>query len=104
MSIYDVSIDEARARVWIMDVYTEINAVNNVLERISGAQKEMPGENDSIMSVIVKTGEATGNLWKTMTRAFQDSCNFVEDAIKRYGTVGSQVVESFEEQRKKLGY
>lgn len=104
MNGYDVSIDEARARVWMSDVYAEIGNVNMVLGRIATAQQEMPGENDSIMAAIEKTGNAAAALWKNMNHAFEESCNFMEEAIKRYAAVGSKIKESFEEQSKSLGY
>ena len=104
MGIYDVSIDEARAKIWMMDVYTEIGNVELVLDKIAAAQQEMPGENDSIMAAIEKTGKASQTLWKTMNNVFKESCRLLEDAIKRYGAVGSKIVSDFEDHSKKLGY
>lgn len=104
MSLYDLSIDEARARQWIQDVYSEVNSVELVLAKIVKAQQEMPGDGDSVIAAIDKTAETCNTVWKTMIKAFKESCGFIEEAIMRYAKAGVAAKEAFEETAKKVGY
>ena len=53
--MYDLNIDEARAKMWIDDVNNEITIVKDLLTKVSTVSTTTPQEEDDIMKGIAST-------------------------------------------------
>lgn len=99
----DISIEEAKAKQWILDVKNELSAVEIVLRNVSTSCTTVPGEDDDIMKGIVSTGEALRGFWDQMCSGFKNATNLISDAISKIGTTAGEVVSDINNVKSKIG-
>lgn len=100
----DISIDEARAQQWILDVRNELALVEQVLEKVSKACTTTPAETDDILKGIAKTGEDLNSHWNQMCSNFQKATSNIENAIKKIGKNANDVISDINSVRSKIGH
>ena len=102
MQEFDLSIDEAKAKIWMDDVNAELSAVRSLLKKVNTATSEVVGSEDTIMTGIYKVGVAMGNAWDNMCNIFDDVQSKVASGISKIGETVSNVVEEVEAVRAKI--
>lgn len=93
----DISMDEAKAKYWILEVRNEINAVEGVLLRVSTACSSMVGDDDSIMQGVYKLGTLLEASWMNLCNTFKNAIENIGSAISTLGQKGQEVVNEVEE-------
>lgn len=93
----DRKIDHAKATAWMKDVKEEINSVEKVLKEVAGVCSEMPGDDDSFVQMIEKTGGFLNTAWDRTTSGFKNAWDKVDDVLKNIGDAGKKVAEKIEE-------
>lgn len=99
----DISIEEAKAKQWILDVKNELSLVEAVLRNVSTACTTIPGEDDDIMKGIVSTGEALREFWDQMCSGFKSATNLISDVITKIGTTAGEVVSDINSVKSRIG-
>lgn len=99
----DISIEEAKAKTWILDVKNELSAVETVLKNVSTACTTLPGEDDDIMKGIVDTGEALRSFWDQMCSGFTKATELISDAIDKIGSTAGEVVSDINNVKSRIG-
>ena len=102
MQELDLSIDEAKAKIWMDDVNSELSAVRALLKKVNTANSEVVDSDDTIMGGIYKVGVAMGNAWDKMCNIFDDVQDKVRGGIDKIGQTVSNVVEEVEAIRAKF--
>lgn len=90
----DISIDQARANMWIADVNNELEAVELVLKGVSGSLTSVAGTDDSIMEGIFKVGTAMENAWTNMCNNFKTAQSKLSQVIGRIFDAVEDVVDA----------
>lgn len=99
----DLSIDEARAQIWINDVNSELELVRGVLKKTNTAITTIPTEDDTIFQGIRKVGQTLGNVWDKVCNAFDQSKDFIGKAIQNAATAGQELAEGAQSLATKFG-
>lgn len=102
-SLADLSIDEARAQLWINDVENEIELVRGVLKKTETAIITIPTEDDTIFQGIRKAGQALENAWAKACNAYGDSKDFIRKAIQNATNAGRELAEGAQNLASKFG-
>lgn len=98
----DISIDEAKAKIWMDDVNAELAAVRSLLKKVNMANADVAGSDDTIMEGIYKVGVAMGNAWDKMCNVFDEVSGKITDGISKLGHAVQHVVEEAESIRAKI--
>ena len=93
MENLDISIDEAKAKIWMQDVNTELAAVRALLEKVNAATVEVAGSDDTIMNGIYNVGVAMGNAWTKMCSVFDQAQDNIVKSAERIGTAVQELVD-----------
>lgn len=99
----DISIEEAKAREWILDVKNELYSVEEVLKNVTTACVTVPGDDDDIMKGIVSTGETLRNFWDQMCNGFKSATDLISNAISEIGKAAGEVVQDINNVKSKIG-
>lgn len=99
----DISIDEAKAKQWILDVKNELSSVETVLKNVTTACTTVPGEDDDIMKGIVSTGETLRSFWDQMCNGFKSATDFISESITKIGTTAGAVIQDINTVKSKIG-
>lgn len=99
----DISIDEAKAKIWMDDVNSELNAVESILRKVNGALTTVAGSDDSIMNGIYKVGVAMENAWAIMCNNFKSAQSKVAEAISKIVVSAQNVIDDADALRTKIG-
>lgn len=99
----DISIDEAKAKIWMDDVNSELNAVESILRKVNGALTTVAGSDDSIMNGIYKVGVAMENAWTIMCNNFKSAQSKVAEAISKIVVSAQNVIDDADALRTKIG-
>lgn len=81
--MYDISIDEARAQIWIRDVQSVVDDVESVLKDARTAMNGDAFEGDTIMTGLQKVADKADEVWSTMCKKFKESSGLLQSAIDR---------------------
>lgn len=101
--MYDLNIDEARAKHWIDDVNNEIEIVKNLLMKVSTATDLKPEDEDSIVSGIKHTCDIMQESWKNMCKGFSDASENISNAIQKMVKATTESVEIIESVGRNVG-
>ena len=85
-----MSIDEARAKVWLDDVNHELQAVRALLKKVQTANTEVAGSDDTIMEGIYQVGVAMDNAWSQM-------CNIFDEVQEKLNSTIAKIREAVRE-------
>ena len=99
----DISIEEAKAQQWILDVKNELASVEMILKKVSTACATVPGEDDDIMKGIVSTAETLRGFWDQMCSGFQSATKLIQEAISKIGTTAGEVVDDINNVKSRIG-
>ena len=99
----DISIEEAKAKQWILDVKNELSSVETVLRNVTTACVTVPGEDDDIMKGIVSTGETLKNFWDQMCNGFKNATDLISKSIDKIGATAGEVVQDINTVKSKIG-
>lgn len=99
----DMSIDEAKAKIWTDDVNNELDEVRALLKKVNTANSTVAGLDDSIMDGIYKVGTLLGDTWDRMCNAFDDAQDKLKEAIKQIGKTVGNVLDDAEIVKSKIG-
>lgn len=102
MQNLDLSIDEAKAKMWMDDVNSELTAVRSLLKKVNTTNAEVVGSDDTIMQGIYNVGVAMGNAWDNMCNVFDDVQEKVAKGVSKIGETVQEVVEHVDSVRKKI--
>lgn len=89
----DISIDEAKAKQWIVDSTSEINAVEIILTNVASAVSTVAGSDDTIMEGIYKVGTKMESVWKKLCNAIKESSSYIEESITKIVAAGQEVID-----------
>lgn len=99
----DMSIDEAKAKIWMDDVNAEINAVRVLLKKVNTANSTVAGVDDSIMSGIYTVGTALESAWTKMCNSFDEAQSKLAQAIAKIGKTVGDVLENVDSVKNRVG-
>lgn len=99
----DISIDEARAKMWIQEVDEEIRDVEALLRKINQAASSIPGEDDDIMKGIEATCNTLNDFWTKMCNGFKSAGKSLTSVIDSLGKAASSVIEDINAVKSKIG-
>lgn len=99
----DISIDEAKAKVWIDDVKSEITEVEGVLKKVTTAVTTAPGEDDDIMQGIESTCQVLSDFWTRMCQGFKSAGSAMTETIERIQKSGQEVIGDINNVKSKVG-
>lgn len=89
----DISIEEARAKIWLMDVERELNSVQEVLDKVSKVLTTVAGSDDTIMQGLYKVGETMESVWGSLCKNFNEAHHNVSEAVKLVISTAQDVVD-----------
>ena len=98
----DISIDEAKAKIWMDDVNAELSDVRHLLKRVNTAVADVAGSDDTIMEGIYKVGVAMGNAWDKMCNIFDEAGSKIREGLSKMGSTVQHVVQEVESVRAKI--
>lgn len=101
--MYDLNIDEARAKIWIDDVNNEITIVKDLLTKVSTVSTTTPQEEDDIMKGIASTCTTMRYFWDKMCDGFGKTINLLKDAVTNMVNATNQAVEDAKTVENKVG-
>ncbi len=99
----DLSIDEARAKVWMEDVNQEIEEVEALLKQINRAASAIPGEDDVIMQNIESTCNVLTDFWNQMCNGFKSANKSLASIIENIGKAATNVVDDINSVKSRIG-
>ena len=102
MQELDISIDEAKARIWMADVNAELEDVKYLLRKVNEATSDVAGSDDTIMEGIYKVGVAMGDAWNKMCSLFDQANSKISEGISKLDQTVQNVVEKVEAIRAKF--
>lgn len=83
----DLSIDEAKAKIWLDDVISELDDVEVVLKNVTKALTTPIQSEDTIMKGIYNVGTSMEDAWTSLCNDFAKSVSDVGEAIAQVGPV-----------------
>lgn len=98
----DISIDEAKAKIWLDDVNAEIDAVEGILKKVNSSVTTPAGSDDSIMKGIEKIGVAMENAWTAMCNHFKQSQSKLKEAIDMIVRSAQTVIDDADSVKSKV--
>ncbi len=99
----DISIDEAKAKIWTDDVNAEIEAVRGILKDVNSSLTTVAGSEDKIMQGIYKIGTTMESVWNNMCNKFEESQGKLREALAKIGQAVQQVVDDADSLKNKIG-
>lgn len=96
MDYKDLSIDEAKAWVWVKDVENEIAAVEYVLKNVYASLTAVAGSDDTIMQGISSVGSILENVWTGMCNGFKEAQNALGEVFTKIGTTAQGILDELE--------
>jgi len=100
----DISIDEAKAKIWMEDVNSELAAVESILKKVNGALTTVAGSDDSIMNGIYKVGTTMESAWNTMCTNFKSAQSKLAEAISKIVSSAQNVINDADALKYKIGH
>jgi hypothetical protein len=94
MEAMDLGFDSAAARVWKMNVDSEIAQVNQTLNEVGTICTDLPS-NDSIMQSIGKAGNLMQERWNALTSTFNQICDITGQIINQIENGVNTITEIF---------
>jgi len=88
----DISIDEAKAKIWLDDVNAELEAVEGVLAKVTQSFTTPAGSGDSIMDGIYKVGTTMETTWNELCKGFKSAYNNIVESVKRLSEEAGKVI------------
>ena len=101
--MYDLNIDEARAKMWIDDVNNEITLVKDLLTKVSTASTTTPQEEDDIMKGIASTCTTMRYFWDKMCDGFGKTIDLLKDAVANMVNATNQRIDDVKTVESKVG-
>ena len=98
----DISIEEAKAKVWLDDVNNELNEVEVILNKVNTCLTTVIGSDDTIMAGICNIGTAMENAWGNMCKAFKNVQGSVGKVLSQLFTTAQNVVDDADAIRAKI--
>ena len=98
----DINIDEAKAKIWIGDVESEIDNVEKLIKKINGAVSEAAGEDDTIMQGIYKVGTTMEETWTVMCDGLKEATVQINNALTKIFTQAQEVLEDIDTLKNKI--
>ena len=92
----DISIEEAKAKIWMDDVKNELVAVEAILKKVNSSLMTTAETDDSIMKGIYKVGTAMETAWSKMCGNFKNAQKNLSDAISKIVISVDSVVQDAE--------
>lgn len=99
----DISINEAKAKIWIDDVNHELEQVESILKKVNASLTTTAGSGDSIMEGIYKVGMAMETAWTAMCNNFKSAQELIKNAVDVLGKTGVTIIDEAEALRNKVG-
>lgn len=99
----DISIEEAKAQQWILDVKNELSLVEKVLNHVTTTCATIPGEDDDIMKGIESAANSLNSFWGQMCSGFKSATNEISKAIKEIGTKTNEVMSDLSDVKSRIG-
>lgn len=100
----DISIDEAKAQEWILDVKNELSQVEQILQKVSKVCTTTPAETDDILKGMAQAGNDLQNHWNNMCSGFKSATTSIENAIKNLTKATEKVMSNIDSIRSKIGH
>ena len=98
----DISIDEAKAKIWLDDVNAELEAVERILSKVTQSFTSPAGNDDSIMDGIYKVGTTMETAWNELGKAFTSALSTLKEVVKRLVVEGSKVIDDASQLEKRV--
>lgn len=89
----DLSIDEAKAKMWVDDVAAELKDVEVILKNVSGSLTTPIVAEDTIMQGIYNVGTSMENAWTTLCNEFVESTGKIAEAVSQIGKAVIDIVD-----------
>ena len=99
----DISLEEARAKIWMDDVNSELEAVEAILKKVHSSLTTTAGSDDSIMNGIWKVGTAMENAWNTLCNNFKSAQSKMALGIAKLVATAQEVIDDADALKSKIG-
>lgn len=99
----DLNIDVQRAQVWQKQVKEELSEVKVLLKQVTDCCKSDPAEDDTIIKMIVQTGETLDETWSALTNVFDKSTDVLGTAISSIGEGIQNSIEAISKFKDQIG-
>lgn len=99
----DISIEQAKAQQWILDVKTELVEIEKILNNVSNTLQDIPREGDDIINGIVATGQVMHDVWSQMCNGFKEATDSIMEGIDQIGKTAESVLDDINSIKRMLG-
>lgn len=98
----DISIEEAKAKMWIEDVNAELDAVERILNKVNESLSTVAGDDDTIMDGIVKIGNKMEEVWNEMCKKFKEVQAKLPGIVEMIKKAAQDVIDDATELKNKI--
>lgn len=91
----DIIIDEQEAKKWAGEVVEKLREVNVTLDKVKELCKSSFETDDTIVKLIVSTGNKMEEVWSQTKNAFETGWKDLQSAMGTYGKAGTAIEEAF---------
>ena len=95
----DLKLDTARAKVWIMEVQSELNDVYSTLRIVEGlcnSPVDADGKDDTLFEVMKNVQKQMETSWDNARNVFEETWNALDDGINRVIQTGEELTEKMQ--------
>ena len=103
MDYRDLSVEQAKAIIWTMDVNQEIAAVEALLKQVHTSLSSVAGSEDTIMQGIFNFGTFLESTWTKVCSNFKEAQSAVENTLEKIGVTVGDVLGHLETVRNRAG-
>lgn len=91
----DIVIDEQEAQKWAGEVIEKLREVNVTLDKVKELCKSSFETEDTIVKLIVNTGNKMEEVWTQTKNAFETGWKELQSSMGTYDKAGKAIEEAF---------
>jgi len=99
----NLSIDEAKAKAWINDVNSELEAVKIITDKMTEVILSDPAQDDVIIKTYLGWGEKLNSCWTTIAQGYRTSGEIMMGTINKIITAVREKMAQLEELANRVG-
>lgn len=103
-SAAELSFKMESAKQWQKNVEEEFKRVDELLKLVAEELKTQPYEDDTIMMVLKKTGEALAEAFQTLSQNFMNAVAGLSDIMAEWSRTLTKILEAIAEAARKIGH
>lgn len=98
----DISIDEGKAKIWLLEVKHELDAVEALLKKVNSVNSDPAGSDDTIMNNIYTFSTTVETAWNSMCSGFKSAQDKIEEAITAIIKQATSVIDDVDTLKSKI--